>query len=92
VLGFRGTPATGPTEAFDVELATHRSRVRSIHQRVWFRPLLASLSGAGPLGEVATAEPQAEEPPAAEPPAEEPGSELDAPAEATADAPGPADG
>ena len=56
VLGFRGSPAAGPTEAFDAELAGHRSRVRTVHERVWFRPLLASLSGVGPLGEVATAQ------------------------------------
>jgi len=56
VLGFRGSPAAGPTEAFDRELAGHRGRVRTVHERVWFRPLLASLSGAGPLGELATAQ------------------------------------
>ena len=56
VLGFRGSPAAGPTEAFDAQLARHRARVRSVHERVWFRPLLASLSGAGPLTEDAAAE------------------------------------
>ncbi len=56
VLGFRGSPAAGPTEAFDRELAGHRGRVRTVHERVWFRPLLASLSGVGPLGELATAQ------------------------------------
>jgi len=56
VLGFRGAPEAGPTEAFDGALARHRGQVRSVHERVWFRPLLASLSGAGPLGEVAAAE------------------------------------
>ena len=56
VLGFRGTPAAGPTDAFDLELAGHRARVRSAHERVWFRPLLASLSGVGPLGEIAVAQ------------------------------------
>jgi glutamate-ammonia-ligase adenylyltransferase len=56
VLGFRGTPAAGPTEAFDEALADRRRRVRTAHERVWFRPLLESLSGAGPLGEGATAE------------------------------------
>lgn len=56
VLGFRGTPAAGPTEAFDRTLASHRGRVRRVHERVWFRPLLASLSGAGPLGELATSQ------------------------------------
>ena len=56
MLGFRGTPEAGPTEAFDRELAAHRLRVRTVHERVWFRPLLGSLSGAGPLGELAAAE------------------------------------
>jgi glutamate-ammonia-ligase adenylyltransferase len=56
VLGFHGTPEAGPTEAFDSALAQHRLRVRTTHERVWFRPLLDSLSGAGPLGELATAE------------------------------------
>ena len=56
VLGFRGSPDAGPTEAFDQTLARHRLRVRGAHERVWFRPLLASLSGAGRLGDAATAE------------------------------------
>ena len=56
VLGFRGSPEAGPTEAFDQALAAHRLRVRTAHERVWFRPLLESLSGAGPLGEDAIAE------------------------------------
>ena len=56
VLGFRGTPEAGPTEAFDEVLAAHRQRVRTAHERVWFRPLLESLSGAGALGEAAAAE------------------------------------
>ena len=30
--------------------------MRTVHERVWFRPLLASLSGVGPLGELATAQ------------------------------------
>jgi glutamate-ammonia-ligase adenylyltransferase len=56
VLGFSGSPDAGPTDAFDQALAAHRLRVRGAHERVWFRPLLESLSGAGPLGETATAE------------------------------------
>ena len=56
VLGYRGTPEAGPTEAFDTDLASHRSRVRSIHERVWFRPLLDALAGAGTLGAEAAAE------------------------------------
>ena len=46
VLGFRGTPAAGPTEAFDARRwPATAARVRTVHERVWFRPLLASLSG-----------------------------------------------
>jgi glutamate-ammonia-ligase adenylyltransferase len=55
VLGYRGTPEGGPTELFDRDLAGHRRQVRGIHERVWFRPLLESLSGAGPLGPEAAA-------------------------------------
>lgn len=49
VLGYRGDPTGGATELFDRDLRAHRSRVRAVHERLWFRPLLASLSGAGPL-------------------------------------------
>ncbi len=56
VLGYRGRPEGGPTELFDRDHAAHRSRVRSVHERVWFRPLLESLSGVGPLGPEATGE------------------------------------
>jgi [glutamine synthetase] adenylyltransferase / [glutamine synthetase]-adenylyl-L-tyrosine phosphorylase len=49
VLGYRGTPEAGPTAAFDRDLKAHRGRVRSIHERVWFRPLLEALAGAGTL-------------------------------------------
>jgi glutamate-ammonia-ligase adenylyltransferase len=56
VLGFRGSPAAGPTEAFDRELAARRARVRATHERLWFRPLLDALSGAGPLGPEAAAD------------------------------------
>lgn len=56
VLGYRGRPEGGPTELFDRDHAAHRARVRSVHERVWFRPLLASLSGTGPLRPEATGE------------------------------------
>jgi glutamate-ammonia-ligase adenylyltransferase len=56
VLGYRGTADAGPTERFDADLAAHRAAVRSVHERVWFRPLLAALSGAGPLGPAAAAQ------------------------------------
>ncbi|MGH9274597.1 MAG: bifunctional [glutamine synthetase] adenylyltransferase/[glutamine synthetase]-adenylyl-L-tyrosine phosphorylase [Acidimicrobiales bacterium] len=56
VLGYRGNPEAGPTELFDANLSRHRRQVRGIHERVWFRPLLDSLSGAGPLGPEAAAD------------------------------------
>ncbi len=56
VLGYRGEPDGGPTELFDRALAGHRLAVRGIHERVWFRPLLATLSGAGALGPEAAAD------------------------------------
>ncbi|MGH9209448.1 MAG: bifunctional [glutamine synthetase] adenylyltransferase/[glutamine synthetase]-adenylyl-L-tyrosine phosphorylase [Acidimicrobiales bacterium] len=43
VLGYRGTPSAGPTEAFDRELGRQRNLVRSIHERLYFRPLLDAL-------------------------------------------------
>ena len=56
VLGYRGAADGGPTELFDADLARHRRQVRGIHDRVWFRPLLESLSGAGSLGPEAAAD------------------------------------
>lgn len=56
IVGFSGSPDAGPTEAFDKELAERRRRVRATHERLWFRPLLASLAGAGSLGPEAAAE------------------------------------
>jgi [glutamine synthetase] adenylyltransferase / [glutamine synthetase]-adenylyl-L-tyrosine phosphorylase len=56
VLGYRGSPDAGPTEAFDRDLARHRNLVRTIHERLYFRPLLDALAGAGPMSEEAAAE------------------------------------
>ncbi|MFP5257094.1 MAG: bifunctional [glutamine synthetase] adenylyltransferase/[glutamine synthetase]-adenylyl-L-tyrosine phosphorylase [Acidimicrobiia bacterium] len=50
VLGYRGDPSGGATERFDRDLRTQRATVRAVHERLWFRPLLATLSGAGTLG------------------------------------------
>jgi glutamate-ammonia-ligase adenylyltransferase len=55
VLGYHGTPEGGPTERFDRELLRLRSEVRSVHERLWFRPLLDALAGAGSLSEAAAA-------------------------------------
>ena len=56
VLGYQGTPEGGPTALFDRDLSRCRAQVRAVHERVWFRPLLDALSGAGPLGPEAAAE------------------------------------
>jgi glutamate-ammonia-ligase adenylyltransferase len=55
VLGYRGTPEAGPTEAFDRDLLQRRNLVRSIHERLYFRPLLDALAGVGPLSPEAAA-------------------------------------
>ncbi len=55
VLGYRGTPTAGPTEAFDRELRHRRNVVRSTHERLYFRPLLEALAGAGKLSPDAAA-------------------------------------
>jgi glutamate-ammonia-ligase adenylyltransferase len=49
VLGYRGSPEAGPTEAFDRDLVRQRNLVRRAHERLYFRPLLDSLAGAGRL-------------------------------------------
>lgn len=56
ILGYQGARQGGPTDLFDQDLSRHRAQVRSVHERVWFRPLLESLSGAGSLGPEAAAE------------------------------------
>jgi [glutamine synthetase] adenylyltransferase / [glutamine synthetase]-adenylyl-L-tyrosine phosphorylase len=55
VLGYRGSPDAGATEAFDRDLARHRNLVRSVHERIYFRPLLDALAGAGRLSPEAAA-------------------------------------
>ncbi|HEX5366426.1 MAG TPA: bifunctional [glutamine synthetase] adenylyltransferase/[glutamine synthetase]-adenylyl-L-tyrosine phosphorylase [Acidimicrobiales bacterium] len=55
VLGYRGTPQAGATEAFDHELARRRNLVRRVHERLYFRPLLDALAGAGELSPEAAA-------------------------------------
>jgi glutamate-ammonia-ligase adenylyltransferase len=56
VLGYRGTPESGPTEAFDADLARQRGVVRSVHERLYFRPLLDTLAGAGRMSAEAAAD------------------------------------
>ncbi len=56
VLGFRGSPEGTALATFDADLARCRATVRSLHERVYFRPLLEAFSGAteGPLSPEAT--------------------------------------
>lgn len=54
VLGYRGSPEGSALSRFDAELARCRVRVRAIHERLYFRPLLEAFSGA--TGEVLSAE------------------------------------
>lgn len=56
ILGYQGNPEGGPTDQLDRDLLRRRSQVRIVHERVWFRPLLAALAGAGALGEEAAAD------------------------------------
>jgi [glutamine synthetase] adenylyltransferase / [glutamine synthetase]-adenylyl-L-tyrosine phosphorylase len=56
VLGYRGSPEAGPTEAFDRDLARKRNVVRTVHERLYFRPLLDALAGAGRMSPEAAAD------------------------------------
>lgn len=56
VLGYQGSREGGPTHRFDADLGRRRIQVRAIHERLWFRPLLEALAGAGALGEEAAAD------------------------------------
>jgi [glutamine synthetase] adenylyltransferase / [glutamine synthetase]-adenylyl-L-tyrosine phosphorylase len=55
VLGYRGTPKADATDAFDRDLARQRNVVRRIHERLYFRPLLDALAGAGRMSPDAAA-------------------------------------
>ncbi len=55
VLGYRDAADASATEQFDTDVRRVRNQVRSVHERVYFRPLLEAFSG--PAGRPA-AEPQ----------------------------------
>jgi [glutamine synthetase] adenylyltransferase / [glutamine synthetase]-adenylyl-L-tyrosine phosphorylase len=55
VLGYRGTPESGATDAFDRDLARQRNIVRRVHERLYFRPLLDALAGVGRMSPDAAA-------------------------------------
>src|SRR5262249_9610217 len=56
VLGHRDRGARGALEQFEAELVQHRARVRAIHQRMFFAPVLDALAGHGALAPAAAFE------------------------------------
>ena len=56
VLGFRDSPEMSAVEVFDDSHRRHQTVVRSIHERVFFAPLLDTLAGVGALAEEAAEE------------------------------------
>jgi glutamate-ammonia-ligase adenylyltransferase len=56
VLGFRDHLNVSAVEAFDAEHQRQRSRVRAIHEKLFFAPVLDTLAGIGPLPEAAAEE------------------------------------
>jgi [glutamine synthetase] adenylyltransferase / [glutamine synthetase]-adenylyl-L-tyrosine phosphorylase len=58
VLGFRGRPEADAAEQLSQTLVHHQLRVRSIHERVYFRPLLEAFA-APRLGGLSTLTPDA---------------------------------
>jgi glutamate-ammonia-ligase adenylyltransferase len=49
VLGYRDTPWRDALEGFDADHREHQRAVRSIHEQLFFAPLLDALAGVGPL-------------------------------------------
>jgi glutamate-ammonia-ligase adenylyltransferase len=49
VMGYRDTPEATALEAFERDHRAHQASVRSIHERLFFAPLLETLAGAGAL-------------------------------------------
>jgi glutamate-ammonia-ligase adenylyltransferase len=49
VMDFRDAPRATAVEAFEDVQRRHQTGVRSIHERLFFAPILETLAGAGPL-------------------------------------------
>jgi glutamate-ammonia-ligase adenylyltransferase len=49
VLGYRDSPERGALERFEAEHRQHQQAVRTIHEHLFFAPLLDTLAGTGPL-------------------------------------------
>ena len=56
VLGYRDGPERTALERFETEHRQHQLAVRSIHERLFFAPLLETLAGTGPLSPEAAEE------------------------------------
>ncbi len=56
VLGYRDSPERTALERFEAEHREHQRTVRSIHERLFFAPLLETLAGAGVLSPEAAEE------------------------------------
>jgi glutamate-ammonia-ligase adenylyltransferase len=49
VLGYRDSPGADALSRFEADQRAHQSAVRSIHERLFFAPILETLAGAGAL-------------------------------------------
>jgi glutamate-ammonia-ligase adenylyltransferase len=58
VCGYRGSVSLGAVSAFNADLRAHQAAARSIHERLFFRPLLEAFSGVAfaPISDAAIAE------------------------------------
>lgn len=56
VMGFADRPDASAVEQFDDALRRHQATARSIHERLYFRPLLEAFAGAGRLTPAAAEE------------------------------------
>jgi glutamate-ammonia-ligase adenylyltransferase len=56
VLGYRDAPGATAVEAFETAQRGHQTTVRSIHERLFFAPILETLAGSGALSAAAAEE------------------------------------
>jgi glutamate-ammonia-ligase adenylyltransferase len=57
-LGYRDEPSVSALDAFEADLVDHRATVRTIHERLFYRPLLEAFASASPAIDAETAERQ----------------------------------
>ena len=53
VLGYRDEGSSTALERFEATHRRHQAQVRSIHEKLFFRPLLEAIAGTGPLSQQA---------------------------------------